>query len=274
MEHGCLLDHSDHGRIKSIGTEKAFGSSFQHRRTNLDTAMGATLSTIEERACTTCDVKCKLVVDNGGTFAGLTPVDFVSAAEGRADALRIAAALIGAAGKGYNPDHHRLKVPGVPAGAIDVGLHASTHNAKFNGGPLSEEQVQKIRSCTDTFTLQVDLQDFKVLVGSPSNDDATGVIGYVGLVITLASLVEYNRAISFYGGKTREGNIAHVSICGWDIAGFSTFIEARSAFGLVVADGQNYPDGKPFYTGNGFPAIMKADVDHPVEPRAKVQKTE
>ena len=258
-------------RLKSVWLKI---SDFTVTILDIDTAMGAALSTIEQKACTTCDIACKLVVDNEGTFAGLAPVDFVGAAEGRADALKVAEALIGAVCKGYNPDYHRLKVPGVPAGAIDVGLHASTHNAKFNGGPLSDEQVQKIQNCTDTFTLQVDLQDFKVLVGSPSNDEATGVIGYVGLVITPASLAEYNRAISVYGGKARDGNIAHVSICGWDIVGFPTFIEARAAFGLVVADGQNYPDGKPFYTGNVFPAIMKADVDHSIEPRAKIQKTE
>ena len=108
-----------------------------------------------------------------------------------------------------------------------------------------------IQRCTDTFTMIVDLRDFKVLVSSPSNDEATGVIGYVGLLITQDSLPEYNRAVAVYGGKPRiEGEIPHVSICGWEFKGFSTTTEARGAFGLTTADGDKYPDGKPFYTAN------------------------
>ena len=134
-----------------------------------------------------------------------------------------------------------------------------THNAKFNGGPLSPEQVDLIQRCTDTFTLNVDLTDFKVLVGSPSNDEATGVVGYVGLLITADSLPEYNRAVAVYGGRPREGNIAHVSICGWELKGFSTSSEARAAFGLITADGEKYPDGQPFYTANVFPSMTSPE---------------
>lgn len=199
-------------------------------------------------------ITCKLVVDNEGQFAGLAPIEFVGAAEGRAEAFKLAEALVVSVGKGYNPVHHALKIPGVPTGAVDIGLHCSTHNAKFNGGPLAAEQIKLIQECSETFTLTVDLTDFKVLVGSPSNDAPTGVIGYVGLLITPESLPEYNRAVAVYGGKAREGNIAHVSICGWDFKGFATTTEARAAFGLVTVDGEKYPDGKPFYTANVFPS--------------------
>ncbi len=198
-------------------------------------------------------IVCKLVVDNEGQFAGLAPVEFVGAAEGRAEAFKLAEALVASVGKGFNPEHHALKIPGVPTGAVDIGLHCSTHNAKFNGGALAAEQIELIQTCSETFTLTVDLTDFKVLVGSPSNDASTGVIGYVGLLITPESLPEYNRAVAVYSGKAREGNIAHVSICGWDFNGFSTTTEARAAFGLVTVDGEKYPDGKPFYTANIFP---------------------
>ena len=205
---------------------------------------------------TTMSIVCKLVVDNGGNFAGLAPIDFVSPAEGRAAALKMAEFLVSTVGKNFDPVYHNLKIPGVPEGAVDIGLHCSTHNAKFNGGALAEEQIEAIQACTDTFTLTVDLKDFKVLVGSPSNDAATGVVGYVGLLITPDSLAEYNRAVAVYGGKVREGNIAHVSICGWDFKGFASTTEARAAFGLVTVDGEKYPDGKPFYTANVFPSLV------------------
>ena len=215
--------------------------------------MGSSLSSVGQQD-STLSVVCKLVVDNGGQFAGLPPVEFVGAAEGRAEAFKFAEALVALVGKGFNPDHHSLKIPGVPTGAIDIGLHSSTHNAKFNGGPLSAEQVELLQSCTDTFTLKVDLRDFKVLVGSPSNDEATGVIGYVGLYIKRDSLPEYNRAVAVYGGKQHEGYIAHVSICGWDIKGFSSTTQARAAFGLTTKDDEKYPNGRYFYADNMFPA--------------------
>ncbi len=204
----------------------------------------------------TMSIVCKLVVDNGGQFAGLAPVDFVGPAEGRAEAFKLAEALVASVGKNFNPLYHALKIPGVPEGAVDIGLHCSTHNAKFNGGPLAGEQIQAIQGCSDTFTLKVDLKDFKVLVGSPSNDAATGVVGYLGLLITPESLAEYNRAVAVYGGKARDGNIAHVSICGWDFKGFDSATEGRAAFGLATVDGAKYPDGKPFYTANVFPALV------------------
>ena len=217
--------------------------------------MGSYLSSMEGN---TMSIVCKLVVDNNGKFAGLAPVEFISPAEGRAEAFTMAEALVASLGKGFNPSHHALKVPGVPEGAVDIGLHCSTHNDKFNGGPLTGEQIQAIQDCKETFTLTVNLKDFKVLVGSPSNDAATGVVGYVGLLIMPESLSEYNRAVAVYGGKAREGNIAHVSICGWEFKGFATTTEARKAFGLVTVDGGKYPDGNPFYTANVFPSPAKA----------------
>ena len=82
-------------------------------------------------------IVCKLVVDNEGQFAGLAPVDFVDPAEGRAKAFKLAEALVASVGKNFDPSYHTLKIPGVPEGAVDIGLHCSTHNAKFNGGPLT-----------------------------------------------------------------------------------------------------------------------------------------
>ena len=214
--------------------------------------MGSAVSLLGQQD-STLSIVCKLVVDNAGQFAGLAPVEFIRAAEGRAEAFEFAKALVALVGKRFDPDHHILKIPGVPTGAVDIGLHSSTHNAKFNGGPLSAEQVEMIQRCTDTFTMNVNLRDFKVLVGSSSHNEATGVIGYVGLLITQDSLPEYNRAVAVYGGKPCEGNIAHVSICGWEFKGFSSTTEARAAFGLITADGGTYPDGKPFYIANVFP---------------------
>ncbi len=135
-------------------------------------------------------IVCKLVVDNEGQFAGLAPVDFVDPAEGRAEAFKLAQYLVASVGKNFDPAYHTLKIPGVPEGAVDIGLHCSTHNAKFNGGPLTKDQIRAIQTCSDTFTLTVELKDFKVLVGSPSNDGPTGVVGYVGLLITSDSLAE------------------------------------------------------------------------------------
>ena len=216
--------------------------------------MGSSLSSSVQKNANTVDIVCRLVVDNEGQFAGLAPVDFVGAEAGRAAAFDFAAVLVTSVGKGFNPEYHRLKIPGVPTGAVDCGLHCNTHNAKFNGGPLTTEQVEMIEKCTDEFILTVDLRDFKVLVGLPSNDKATGVIGYIALLITPDSLPEYNRAVAIYGGKPRSGNIAHVSVCGWELPGFETTTEARAAFSLTTSDGETYPDGKPFYTANVFPA--------------------
>lgn len=220
--------------------------------------MGSVL-TMGQQQDSTLEVVCKLVTDNTGQFAGLAPVEFVGAAEGRAAALQFARKLVYVVDKGFDPHYHSLKIPGVPTGAVDVGLHCNTHTATFNGGPLSAEQVELIQSCTDTFTLTVSLKDFAVLVGSPSNDDATGVIGYVGLLITQESLPEYNRAVAVYGGKPRDGNIPHVSICGWVIRSYSTTTEARAAFGLITRDGERYSDGELFYTANVFPSMILPD---------------
>jgi len=223
--------------------------------------MGDTLSSIQRRDSMT--IHCELRTDNGGKFAGLIPIGFAHGGpkEGREQALMLAQALIKKLGKGFNSKHHRLKVPGVPEGATDFGLHLSTHNFLFNGGPLPEEQVRLIQQCSDTFSFEVDLTDFVVLVGSPSNDASTGIIGYVGLLIKSKSKSEYLRAVQAYGGTSylRDGQIPHVSICGWELKGFSTSSQARAAFGLITADGQMYPDGQPRYTANVFPSPIKIE---------------
>ena len=111
------------------------------------------------------NIVCKLVVDNDGQFAGLAPVDFVDPAKGREEAFGLAEVLVAKVGKNFDASRHNLKIPGVPEGAVDIGLHCSTHNAKFNGGALGKEQIEAIQACSDTFTLTVDLTDFKVLEG-------------------------------------------------------------------------------------------------------------
>ena len=218
--------------------------------------MGAILTAITQKD--TWIVKCKLATDNQGDFAGLVPVDFTTPDQSRQDALVFAKALIEKVNKGYDADYFELKKPGVPAGANDVGVHCTTHNASFMGGPLSQKQVDAINACKDTFTLMVNLTDYKILVGAPSNDKHTGVIGYVGLLLRPDSLAEYNRAVEVYGGVKKEKYISHVSICGWNIKGFDTTIRARQAFGLITHDGQKYPNGDNHYTKEGFPVPADA----------------
>ena len=227
--------------------------------------MGGSFSSLSQQG-SSISIVCRLVVESNGSFAGLVPAEFhLEPAEGRKEACNFTKKLVPSVlGKGFNTNHHRLKTPGVPEGNTDFGIHSSLHNERFNGFRLSAQQVDQIRRCPDTFTLKVDLTDFNVLVGSPSNDKATGVIGYVGLLITKDSLPEYNRAIAVYGGKVREGNIPHVSVCGWEFKGlcicgweywrFSTS-QARAAFGLITEDGETYPDGERFYKANVFPSM-------------------
>ena len=198
--------------------------------------------------------------DNEGKFAGLVPNSFTSPGQGRQDALLFAQALVDKLGKGFCAETFELVKPGVPQGATDLGVHCSTHNSTFNGGPLSEQQIDAIRSCNETFTLTANLTDFKVLVGAPSNDEHTGVIGYVALLLAPESLEAYNTATKVYDGIKKEGNLAHVSICGWNIKGYDTTSEGRKAFGLITADGDTYPDGQKFYAKGCFPQkIAQAD---------------
>ena len=224
--------------------------------------MGSSLSGDLPQLFGELEIDCKLVVDNEGQFAGLAPVESIGATEGRAQAFNFANTLVDSLGKdkGFNPDYHNLKIPGVPAGAVDIGVHSSTHNVKFNG-TLTAEQIKLIKDCKETFKLTVDLTDFKVLVGSPSNDARTGVVGYVGLLITPESLPEYNRAMAVYGTEARKKNIAHVSICGWDLKGFASTTEARAAFGLVTVDGEKYPGGMEHYTANVFPSLSTTQTE-------------
>ena len=219
--------------------------------------MGAQLASKDLADNSTCTVKCKLVTDNEGEFAGLIPVEWESPQQSREEALMFAKALIDKQPKGYkgyDPDYFELKIPGVPVGAKDQGVHCSTHNAKFMGNPLTKDQINAINACADTFTMTINLTDFKVLVGSPSNDESTGVIGYVGLLISTETLEEFNRAVDMYGGTKKEDYIGHVSICGWNIKEFATTTDARRAFALKTTDDENYPDGHKHYTKGVFPA--------------------
>ena len=234
--------------------------------------MGDILSSAEGDTTT---IECELVTDNNGKFAGLAPVDFGNPAEGREKALKLAEHLVARnqLAKNFDPTCHTLKIPGVPEGAVDIGLHCSTHNEKFHGGRLTPEQMQAIEECKDTFTLTVDLKNFKVLVGSPSNDAPTGVVGYVGLLIKPESLREYNRAVDVYKGIQRDDNIPHVSICGWNLNGFDNTTEARKAFGLVTEDKATYPDGNSYYTANIFPSrcIAPGEAENIESPEKKAR---
>ena len=126
---------------------------------------------------------------------------------------------------------------------------------------MTDQQIQAIEECADIFIIQVDLTDFKVMVGLPSRDEATGVIGYVGLYITADSVPEYNRAVAVYGGKVSLGHTPHVSICGWDLKDYDTTTDARAAVGLVTEDRVLYPDGGKWYIANVFPSMKPRAVD-------------
>ena len=160
--------------------------------------MGTSPSAISEPTMT---FECRLVVDNDGSFAGLAPSILTEFVDSRNKALEFAKDLVKRLdNKNYNEDDIELKVQQPPKGKADIGLHCSTHNESWNKSTLTEEQIQMIRNCDETFKLTVDLRDCKILVGSPSNDESTGVIGYVGLIPTKESLDEYNRAVAVYGG--------------------------------------------------------------------------
>ena len=126
-------------------------------------------------------IVCKLVVDNEGNFAGLAPIEFVSASVGRAAAFKLAEFLVSSVDKNFDPVYHILKIPGVPTGAVDIGLHCSTHNAKFNGGALAKKQIEAIQACSDTFILTIDVKDFKVLRRVPyARGEYRHFRGYLG----------------------------------------------------------------------------------------------
>ena len=208
-------------------------------------------------ACTTEDhvcVECALRVDDVGEFAGLIPIEGGEPTENREMALAFAKELVAKVPKNFDSKSFELVRPNPPGAAADMGIHCSTHNHKFPpGGRLTDAQIHAIKANTKTFTLKVLLNDYKVLVGSPSNDSNTGVVGYVGLLIHPDSLVEYNKAIAVYSGVEKEGNIPHVSACGWNILGFETTTEGRYAFNLTTEDGTLYPDGDKYYQGGCFP---------------------
>jgi hypothetical protein len=198
-------------------------------------------------------IECALRVDTAGEFAGLIPIEGCEPAESRDMALVFAQELVDKVGKNFDSELFELVRPKPPGAAADMGIHCSTHNHKFHGGRLTDDQIDAINANIETFTLKVLLNDYKVLVGSPSNDINTGVVGYVGLLIHPDSLVEYNKAVAVYNGVERKGNIPHVSACGWNILGFTSTTDGREAFNLITKDGQLYPDGEPFYTGGCFP---------------------
>ena len=70
--------------------------------------MGSAVSLLGQQD-STLSIVCKLVVDDEGQFAGLAPVEFIGAAEGRAQAFEFGQALVALVGKGFNPDHHIFK---------------------------------------------------------------------------------------------------------------------------------------------------------------------
>ena len=78
-------------------------------------------------------------------------------------------------------------------------------------------EVASIKASEETFEVTIDLTQYHVLVGTPENDEDTGVIGYVALPLTSCSKDEYNRAMAVYGGVEVQGNLPHVSICGWTL---------------------------------------------------------
>lgn len=247
----------------------------------LGTAMGDSLSRERLIKDSCVEVVCTLVTDNKGQFAGLVPktayrtmavYDSVSDSPFKAshdtfrtpvelgdrnDALEFAKKLVAKNKKRFSEAEHQLKTAEPPTGAKDHGLHVATHSSNRNGGPLSQEQISSIQDCKDTFTLNISFENFRVTVGAPSNDDATGVHGYVGLCITPESLREYDRALNVFGGQLRSDQFPPlVSICGYELmrlTKFPTSGAARRAFGLVEHDNQKYPNGKTWYTGDQFP---------------------
>ena len=245
--------------------------------------MGDSLSAIADK--NEFNIECRLETNNGGKFAGLIPTCFETPAQGRDLALLFAQALVRKLGRGFCDDSFHLAKPGVPKGATDLGVHCSTHNSTWNGADLSPTQITAIENCTDTFTLTVNLKDFKVLVGSPSNDKDTGVIGYVGLLLSPKSLESYNKATKVYSGVQREETIPHITVCGWTIKGYASTTQAREAFGLITANGQLYKDGKKFYAKDHFPkenaktqedktTKRKHELDtSPTQPEAKRSRT-
>lgn len=223
--------------------------------------MGSLLSATVNNE-TTCVVSCKIVHDNDGKFVGLVPIDTTTTTQSRHDALILGTSLANKLGKGYDPAQHVLRAPGVPSGAIDLGIHLSLHNAgPWNGNHQITTQLRaKIDECQETFKITVNLETFKVLVGSPSNDESTGVIGYLVALMCEESRSEYERALSVFDGTNPNGTIPHVTLAGWDIQGYANTTDARKAYGLGTKNGELYPDGKKFYTGDGFPQ-KKAVID-------------
>ena len=213
--------------------------------------MGDSLSTVADK--NEFNIECRLETNNDGKFAGLIPKCFDTPAQGRDLALSFAEKLVQKLGRGFCSKKFELVKPGVPKGATDLGVHCSTHNSTWNGADLTPTQVKAIENCNDSFTLTVNLKDFKVLVGSPSNDEHTGVIGYVGLLLTPESLQEYNKATRVYDGIQRKENIPHITVCGWTIKGYASTSQARKAFGLITANGELYEDGLDHYGKKNFP---------------------
>ena len=158
----------------------------------------------------------------------------------------------------FNPKSFELRIPGVPHGDKDVGLHLSQWTYGFGKTDLlTEDQKKNIDDCNETFNLTLDLTKVKILVGKPSNDEATGVHGYVGVTFNeKKSRAEYDRSLKVYGGQEPKGFIPHVSICGWRIKGFESNTLARRCYGLTTSDSELYPDGYSWYRNNDkFPEL-------------------
>ena len=132
--------------------------------------MGSIMAQEESQMPSEMTVPCSLTVDDGGEYACLVPhKEFVCTRE---DAINFARWLVPqlAEDKRYNADVHELKHPSPPTGGPDFGLHCTIFNTKFHGGKLDEEQRNKIRTCGQTFKLQVVLTDC-LLYTSPSPRD-------------------------------------------------------------------------------------------------------
>ena len=112
----------------------------------------------------------------------------------------------------------------MPSTFADRGVHCSLHNEHFDKFLLTAEQVAAIEACQSTFDIKVKTDDFKVLlpvpptnfgtivkwtklpnfeilkvlIGSKKNDIATGVVGYVAILLEEESMAEISRALEVF----------------------------------------------------------------------------
>ena len=201
--------------------------------------MGSTLTQPENQNSgdQVMEVKCALKVDSLGHYAVLVPDEKLYG--NRDEALEFAKRLVRqrAEEKRYDDELHELVNPNPPDDLPDVGLHCTMHNHQFHKGPLNAKQIRLIQNCEQSFVLWVDPTDYLVLVGKPSNDSSTGVLGYVALHLIGDSRAQLEKAKRVYGAVAPDEKfIHHVSICGWKIRGELTSQQAREQVGLPLSD--------------------------------------